>query len=107
MRYEYDVNGRLAGVRGEGILPRFVLGRAAEGCIWRFCAMLEPERLTAVARLASREPGFPIAGEIPVLPPERLAMIERLLMKESVQGETRREILTRDGVELAELWTIA
>lgn len=105
-RYEYDVNGRISGVRGEGILPRFVLGRAAEGCIWRFGATLEPERVMAVARLAGREPGFPIAGERPVLPPERLVMIERLLAKESAEVETRREILTREGVDVADLWTI-
>lgn len=106
MRYEYDLNGRIAGVRGEGILPRFVLGRAAEGCIWRFSANLESQRVTAIARLAGKEPGFPIAGEKPVLPPERLVMIERLLANEGVEVETRREILTRDGVEIAELWTI-
>ncbi len=106
MRYEFDLNGRIAGVKGEGILPRFVLGRSAEGCIWRFSANLESERVACVARLAGREPGFPIAGEKPVPPPERLVMIERLLAAEGIEVETRREILTRDGVEIAELWTI-
>ena len=106
IRYEYDTNGRIAAVQGEGILPRFVLGRAAEGCIWRFGANLESERVACVARLAGREPGFPIAGEKPVPPPERLVMIERLLAAEGIEVETRREILTRDGVEIAELWTI-
>jgi hypothetical protein len=106
IRYEYDANGRIAGVQGEGILPQFVLGRAAEGCIWRFGANLGSDRVTAVARLAGREPGFPIAGEKPVLPPERLVMIERLLAAEGDEIETRREILTREGVEIAELWTI-
>lgn len=105
-RYEYDIKGRIMGVRGEGILPRFVLGRAAEGCIWRFGANLDPERLMAVARLAGRESGFPIAGKKPGLPPERLAAIVRLLSVEGVDVEARRETLTRDGVEIAELWTI-
>ena len=41
MRYAYDANGRLADVQGDGILPRFVLGRAPEGCLWRFRADLE------------------------------------------------------------------
>ncbi len=106
MRYEYDMDGRIAGVQGEGILPRFVLGRSAEGCIWRFSANLESERVAAVARLAGREPGFPIAGEKPVPPPERIVVIERLLAAEGIEVETHREILTRDGIEVAELWTI-
>jgi len=105
-RYEYDANGRITRVQGEGILPRFVLGRAAEGCVWRFGAALELARVVAVARLAGRELGFPIAGEMPVLPPDRLVMIERLLAVESFEYETCREVLTRKGVEIAELWTI-
>lgn len=105
-RYEYDLNGRITTTIGEGISPRFVLGRAAEGCVWRFAADLEPERVTAVARLAGREPGFPIAGEKPAPPPERLVVIERLLADEDSNYETRREILTRNGIEIAELWTI-
>jgi hypothetical protein len=105
-RYEYDANGRITRIQGEGILPRFVLGRAAEGCVWRFGAALEPARVVAVARLAGRELGFPIGGEKPVLPPERLVMIERLLSVENFEYETCREILTREGVGIAELWTI-
>ena len=105
-RYEYDMDGRIAGVQGEGILPRFVLGRSAEGCIWRFSANLESERVAAVARLAGREPGFPIAGKKPVPPPERIVVIERLLAVEGIEVETHHEILTRDGIEVAELWTI-
>ena len=105
-RFVYDTNGRITDVRGGGVSPRFVLGRAAEGCVWRFNANLEPDRITAVARLAGRELGFPIAGERPVLPPERLVMIERLLAAGGVGAESRREFLMRDGVEVAELWTI-
>jgi len=105
-RYEYDLNGRITTTTGEGISPRFVLGRAAEGCVWRFAADLGPERVRAVARLAGRELGFPIAGEKPAPPPERLVVIERLLADEDSTYETRREILTRNGIEIAELWTI-
>ena len=105
-RFEYDTNGRITGVQGGGVSPRFVLGRAAEGCVWRFSANLEPDRVVAVARLAARELGFPIAGERPVLPPERLVMIERLLATGGVGTESRRETLMREGVKVGELWTI-
>ncbi len=105
-RYEFDANGRLTHLRGEGILPRFVLGRAAEGCVWRFRADLAAEEVNALSRLAAREPGFPIGGKSPVPPPERLVMIERLLTSEGVVAEALREVLTRGGVEVAELWTI-
>lgn len=105
-RYEYDSNGRITNVRGAGISPRFVFARAAEGCIWRFSANLAPDRITAVARLAARESGFAIVGEKPVPPPERLVMIERLLAVEGARAETHHEVLTRDGVGIAELWTI-
>jgi hypothetical protein len=105
-RFEYDTNGRITGVQGGGVSPRFVLGRATEGCVWRFSANLEPDRVVAVARLAARELGFPIAGERPVLPPERLVMIERLLATGGVGTESRRETLMREGVEVGELWTI-
>ena len=105
-RFEYDTNGRITGVRAGGVSPRFVLGRAAEGCVWRFSANLEPDRVDAVARLAGRELGFPIAGEKPVLPPERLVMIERLLTTGDVAAESRRETLVRGDFEVAELWTI-
>ena len=106
-RYEYDANGRLAEMRGDGILPRFVLGRASEGCIWRFSANIDRDQLSAVARLAGRESGFPIAGEKPAPPPERLVMIQRLLgREEGAEADVRHEVLTREGVEVAELWTI-
>ncbi len=105
-RYEYDANGRLVDIRSDGILPRFVLGRASEGCIWRFSANIERDQLLAVARLAGRESGFPIAGEKPAPPPERLVMIRRLLGREGAEADARHEILTREGVEVAELWTI-
>ena len=105
-RFEYDAIGRITGVRAGGVSPRFVLGRAAEGCVWRFGANLESDSVDRVARLAGRELGFPIAGERPVLPPERLVMIERLLAVGDVAARSRREGLVRGGVEVAELWTI-
>ncbi len=106
MRYEYDDSGRLLCALGDGILPRFVLGRSAEGCVWRFAADLEPDLVRVIARLAARESGFPIASEIPESPPERLAMIERLLVPEASDSATGYEILIQNGVSIAELWTI-
>jgi hypothetical protein len=108
-RYAYDGVGRIVRVLGDGILPRFVLGRSVEGCVWRFAADLEPDRVKAVARLAGREPGFPITttttGVLP-RPPERLVMIERLLSPEAAESGAEHEALARDGVVIAELWTI-
>ena len=106
MRYEYDSKGRLLTARGDGILPRFVLGRSIEGCLWRFHAALEPDLAKAVARLAGREKGFPSAGKRPIPPPERLVMIERLFAQFGVEAASRREVLTRNGVEMAELWIL-
>lgn len=106
MRYEYDDRGRLIRRRIDGVLPRFVLARAVEGCAWRFRADLDSARVTAIARLAGREPGLPIAGERPTLAPERLVMIERLLALEHVEVAARREVLGRNGIDFGEIWTI-
>jgi hypothetical protein len=107
IRYEYDNFGRIVDVFAEGILPRFVLGRSAEGCIWRFSANLEADCVNGVARLAARELGFPIEHGIFPAPPERLGMIERLLTAERSSADTSHEILVHGGAEVAELWTIS
>jgi len=106
MRYEYDRVGRIVRVLSDGILPRFVLGRAHEGCIWRFSADLEPDRIKAVAKLAGRESGSAIIDQVLPTPPERLVMIERLLWPEEASHHTKHERLARDGVAIAELWTM-
>jgi len=106
MRYEYDQAGRIIRVLGEGILPRFVLGRSREGCLWRFASHLESDRIKAVAKLAGREPGVPVSGQVVPTPPERLVMIERLLWPEVTSYTTKHERLARDGVAIAELWTM-
>ena len=121
-RYVFDAQGRIAGLRSEGIPPRFVLGRAAEGCLWRFRVDLPPSLVRDVARLAGREPGFPIGAEGPIPPPERLVMIERLFHANGMPHDAgtaddpakpserapaaRRQAVTRDGVTVAELFTI-
>jgi len=106
MRYEYDDLDRINGVLGEGNLPRFVLGRSAEGCVWRFSAGLDADQIKAIARLASREPGFPITPGVPAPPPERLVMIQRLLSPEGAGFYTRHEVLVSEGDAIAELWSM-
>ena len=107
--YSFDDRGRISGIRCEGILPRFVLGRAREGCLWRFLAGLEEAKVAALARLAGREAGAEFEGELPA-PPERLVALSRILANagsgEPVRGPLRREI-TRDGVVCGELWVFA
>lgn len=112
MRYEYDLRGRIIGCKSGGVLPRFVLGRAAEGCVWRFSAGIGADVVSAVSKLAGRELGFPIDQTLPLPPPERLVMIERILgpvlgRDRPAGGQTpSREVVTRDGVMLAEIWAL-
>lgn len=106
--YIFDSRGRIVGSSDGGVLPRFVLGRAEEGCVWRFRSDLEPPLIVALARLSGRERGARFDGELPA-PPERLAALERILSssdsRESPSSAApRRELLTRDGVGVGELW---
>jgi len=102
--YTFDANGRIVGVRAGGVLPRFVLGRAAEGCVWRFRSDLDDRIVVSLARLAGREPGARFDGELPA-PPERLVALGRLLdAAPPGQGEAHRELVTRAGVTCGELW---
>jgi hypothetical protein len=105
-RYAFDTQGRIVGGASEGTPPRFVLGRAAEGCIWRFGAQVDGDVVRAIARLAAREPGFPDAGKCPAQRPERLVMIERVLAEGGDEPTARHEVLRAGGAEVAELWTI-
>ena len=103
-RYTFDPSGRLSGPEVAGVLPRLVLGRAAEGCIWRLRADLDEEIVRALARLAGREAGARFDGELPA-PPERLFALARILAPEGGDGvPPRREMVTRDGVVWGELW---
>jgi hypothetical protein len=114
-RFAYDAVGRVVACRNDGVMPRFVLGRSAEGCVWRFAASLDGELVVQVARLAGREPGFPIGQDPPHPPPERLVMIERILEtprrqipeQTAVRLSTSHEEVTRNGVILGEIWTLA
>lgn len=118
MRYEYDENGRIVRARdrealsgfpphpGTDSLPLFVLGRAVEGCVWRFSANLSSDRVIDVARLAARELGFRVRAGTVSPQPDRLVMIEGMLVPDASEPDTSHEILTRGGMPLAELWTI-
>jgi len=126
--------GRIVGSRSDGVWPRFVLVRAAEGCSWRLAGGLPESLVIAVARLAGREPGLvragggkaggeagaagggaggprgrgnPVAaapGEAPS--PERLVMIERLFERAGVGVSRRREVLRHEGRAIGELWIL-
>lgn len=105
-QYSFDARGRIQAARLDGILPRFVLGRAAEGCIWRFRAGLDEATVAALARLAGRESGVSFEGELPA-PPERLFALSRILT-DAGAGDSgaapRRSAITREGVVRGELW---
>ena len=108
-----DEQGRIDGSGVGGVLPRFVLGRAAEGCVWRFRFDLPPDLVVALARLAGRERGASFDGELPA-PPERLVALERLLSdpsgrlgeKANAPSTAHRMLVTREGVTVGELWPI-
>ena len=103
-QYTFDGRGRICGVRHEGVLPRFVLGRAGEGCVWRFHAGLDRAAVVALARLAGRESGASFEGELPA-PPERSFALARILARDGeIVREPRRSPITRDGVVHAEIW---
>jgi hypothetical protein len=112
MRFEYDALGRIVGTKHAGVTPRFVLGRSAEGCVWRFAADLEVHLIQRVAKLAGREPGFPSDRGSHYPPPERLVMIERILDAAAnregncPKKDTLREDVTREGVTIGEIWTV-
>lgn len=125
--YTFDGNGRIVsgwsgrsdpvgGSASDGLPPRFVLGRAAEGCVWRFRADLPLEQIQALARLAAREPGARFDGELPAAP-ERLAALVRVLetgvssskgfsmaTNRSNSTNPRHDRVTRSGVTLGEIW---
>ena len=112
MRFEYDTLGRIVRSRLDGVTPRFVLGRAQEGCVWRFSARVEPEIVRRVAKLAGRESAFPCNRDSPSAPPERWAAIERLFgeragdCRASGASKAVPEMVTLDGVVVGEIWAI-
>ncbi|MFK7895030.1 MAG: hypothetical protein AB8G23_04290 [Myxococcota bacterium] len=121
-RFVLDAEGRLSADAAAGApVPRFVLGRAAEGCVWRFAADLSPRQIQSVAKLAGREKGCEMIGES-TLPPERLVMIARLLGEgtqsvgvgvgedvgvgeNGVVPTPRREFIREGGSIVGELWS--
>ncbi|MFO0690727.1 MAG: hypothetical protein U0900_18650 [Myxococcota bacterium] len=110
--YTFDAEGLIVQSRDAVPLPRFVLGRAAEGSVWRFRSDVARSTRIARARLAGREPGAVFDGELPAAP-ERLAALERLLppaaeppASRSTQSRWRRRSVTRSGVVVGELWSL-
>lgn len=129
-RYAFDDLGRIAGSSecNEGRTPRFVLGRAREGIVWRFRADLDPMLVVEIARLASREKGIPIDGESKQEPERLAAIVKRVGRSDgatpheghtphpdaigrpaqvvSAAPATRHEWVLHDGVVVGELWSI-
>ena len=129
-RYSFDPIGRIAGFaeHDEGRTPRFVLGRAREGVVWRFRADVDPTLVVEIGRLAAREKGFPIDGTKPQAPERLAAMrmrLDRAVPTEPIEGRpphsapvdgqpdsgsarslARHEWVLHDGVVVGELWTI-
>jgi hypothetical protein len=109
-RFEMDETGRLVGECGGGGVPRFLFGRSAEGCLWRFRDDLDRERVASLAKLAGRERAVARAGHdsrpaSPIgAPPERLVMMARCLGREGRPAEFVREEIVSDGRRIAELW---
>ena len=104
-RYHMDARGRLDRALSGGVPPRFVIGRSAEGCLWRFRADLGDELISAIARLAGRERGWSDwEGEAPP-PPERLVMMARLLGDGGLAAPSEREAILVTGRLAAETWS--
>ncbi|MBY0398808.1 hypothetical protein K2X89_00800 [Myxococcota bacterium] len=108
--YMFDAGGRIQVMHAAGVSPRFVLGRATEGCVWRFRADLDRALVVSLARLAGREPGARFDGDFPA-PPERLDAIRDLLARAAgasakVPLEPRRMPVLRSGRVVGELWSI-
>lgn len=100
-RYAADSTGRLVENRDGGVPPRFVLARAAEGCIWRFRAGLDDDVVRRIAKLAGRERG---AVQAERGPPERLAAIAAVLGPPGEPVEFRYEAIGDDASSVAEIW---
>jgi hypothetical protein len=120
--YAVDTEGRITDSRGvlnAGALPRFVIGYAREGVIWRFRTDLAPELVRDLARLAARElsitagerrPGGVVLahrGDLPTRP-ERLASMLRLLSREDEgQADATHERVEIAGRSVGEVWSVA
>ena len=122
-RYAYDDLGRITGFAGgsDGRTPRFVLGRAQEGVVWRFRSDLDRSQVVEIGRLAAREQGFPIDGE-KAHAPERLAAMLRRIGGDADAGESegappherrnsdtpsaRHEWVSHEARVVGELWIV-
>ena len=104
-RFGCDDRGRFITSRSGDTIPRFVLARSREGCLWRFRHDLVPELVSRLSRLAGREGPLPRLAADEVAPPERLHAIQALLDPSGGDGSApRREGIEHQGVLIAELW---
>lgn len=105
-RFEYDALERIVASRTDGVAPRFVFVRAAEGCAWRFGRAVEEEVVVGLARLAAREPGLGPTAPGVTAPPERLEMMRRRLEDAGGPVEVLCERIEVEGRPLGEIWSL-
>jgi len=103
-QYRSDDSGRLVVDRSGGLPPRFLFARSAEGCLWRFRSDLSDELISALAKLAARERGWPGSWEGTPPPPDRLIMMARILGGSAGPAESVREPIVRSGELHGEIW---
>jgi hypothetical protein len=89
-RFRFDARERIA-CGSDPAPPRFAMARTAVGCIWRFRADLDPERIRALAKYAAREPG--IENPVAAPHPERLEPMRRVLGDASTEATVARLLL--------------
>lgn len=108
-RFDLDARGRIVGIASRGRTPRFVLGRAREGVVWRFRHDVSARIVREVARLAGREAGIPIEAGGVARPPDRLFPIGRVF-DEGVDArpalEWQHEWVEGPQGVVGELWSL-
>jgi hypothetical protein len=110
--YPLTDRGRMVGISGGGVPPRFIFARSKEGCLWRFRGDLATDLVEGISKLAGRERGWtPLdSGEgfdstVDPASPDRLVMFARLLGGGTRDpAPFRRVPYFRDDVLLAEIW---
>lgn len=99
-RFGCDDAGRMTPALGcDSYTPHFVLGRSAQGNIWRFSAGLPDRQVRDLARLAGREPAIQLSSRLRIAelpPPERLEPLCVILRDAGLAIQSERRCLLRE-----------